>query len=114
MTNQKRVASKKQASQGYVAPKPTMDEILGSREQVAKASAQFLKVDLDTAKTFLQIARQTDNPARKERNRRAARKAYDTMVRFMERVKLKDEDLRILVPGLEQLRSELEGIGETF
>ena len=42
---------------GHAAAKPTVDEWLASVDRMNRASAEFLKIDLDTALTFLQIAR---------------------------------------------------------
>ena len=92
----------------------SVDEYFASRERLTRASAEFLKVDLEMARTFLFTARQTADVARQERNRKAARRAYDTVLRLLERVKLKDDDVRVIVLGLEELRSELEKSGESF
>ena len=85
-----------------------------SRERMNRASADFLKIDVETALTFAHIARQTADAARKQRNREAALRAYSTVTRMMERVKLSEEDMRTLALGLEQLRSELRELGEAF
>ena len=77
-----------------------------------RASADFLKIDVQTALTFVNSARQTSDPDRKRRNREAARRAYQTVTKLMKRVNLNEEDMRTLVRGLEQLRSELEQLGE--
>jgi len=95
-------------------PEPTTNEFLFSRERLNRASVEFLKVDLETTLIFLHIARQTDHVSRQQRNLRAARKAYDTILRFMERVELSDEDIRALIIGLERLRSEMKELGEAF
>lgn len=79
-----------------------------------RAGVHFLKIDLETALTFLDIARRTQDKGRQERNRRAARRAYDTIVKFMARVKLGDEESHTLVVGLEQLKCALEKSGEAF
>ena len=85
-----------------------------SRERLDRASADFLKIDLETALTFTYIARQTADVARRQRNQEAAKRAYHTVTRMMERVKLSDEDVRTLAIGLEQLRSELQELEEAF
>ena len=79
-----------------------------------RARADFLKIDVETALTFLRSARQTSDVARKKRNCNAARRAYGTVTKLMERVTLSEEDVRTLVVGLEQLRSELEELGEVL
>jgi hypothetical protein len=99
---------------GHAAAKPTVNEILDSRERLNRASADFLKIDVDTALTFLHIARQATDKIRQQRNCRAARRAYETVTRLMQKVRLSEDDAQILTHGLEQLRRELEGMGEEF
>jgi len=108
------VTSRKQRTTGHAAPKPTADEYLAWRERLNRASADFLKIDLQTALTFLNSARNTTDFDRQKRNREAARRAYDTVARLMERVNLNERDARTIVVGLEQLRSELQELGEVF
>ncbi len=108
------MALRKQETKGHAAEKPTVDEILSSRARVNQASTEFLKIDVETALTFVKIAQRTRDEVRKQRNRRAARKAYETVIKFMERVELRTEDMRILARGLKQLRSELQSLGEEF
>lgn len=97
------------------APKPsTLDDYLATRERINRAGAEFLKLDVETALTFLLTARQSADESRRQRNRRAARRAYDTVVRLIERLKLSDEDRRTLALGLEQIRSELKSFGEVL
>jgi hypothetical protein len=95
-------------------PKPTMDELLESRERLIRTSVEFLKIDLATAFTFVKIANETRDDARKKRNRAAARKAYDTMKHLMRKVEMNDGDSRSLQRGLARLKSELQDLGETF
>jgi len=79
-----------------------------------RASAEFLKIDLETALTFVTIARQAHDSARKERNCRAARKAYDTVVKLFGRVELNDMDRQVVMDGLLQLQKQLVELGEQF
>lgn len=91
-----------------------MDELLAARERMNRASVEFLKTDLETALTFVQIARQTTDASRRRRTCRAARKAYDTLERFVRKVDLSAENGQHLTLGLKRLRYELEGLGEVF
>jgi hypothetical protein len=91
-----------------------MDEYLDTRDRVNRASAEFLKLDVQTALTFLHIARTTSDLERQQRNRLAARHAYHTVLKLMQRTKLSEEDARTVALGVEQLKSELEGLGEVF
>ena len=108
------MTSRKKRSIGHPASIPTTEELLATRELVNRAAVDFLKVDVETALTFLFSARNTDDKARQKRNRKAARRAYDTVTKLMRRVKLSDQDARTIIVGLEQLRSELQDPGEVF
>lgn len=77
-----------------------------------RASAEFLKIDLETALTFVKIARQTPDDVRKKRNCRAARRAYETVMRFIPKVELNPQDAQVITLALNQLRSDLEALGE--
>ena len=105
------MAAKKQRMKGHAVPRPTVDEWLASLDRLNRASADFLKIDLDTALTFLQIARDTSDDLRKSRNTSAARKAYHTVVRLALKTKMRDDDRQIVTKRLEQVKSELEALG---
>lgn len=106
--------SRKQTKSKLVVAKPTMDELLASRERMTRASVEFLKTDLETALTFVKIARQTRDDVRRKRTCRAARKAYETLTKFVKKVDLSAENGRRISLGLEQLKAELESLGEVF
>ena len=95
-------------------PRPTIDELIASREGVNRASADFLKIDLRTALTFVKIAQQTTDDVRKERNRMAARRAYETVKKLAQKVSLNDDEMQAIMQSLMRLRSELEALGETI
>lgn len=96
---------------GHAVAKPTVDQWLASLDRLNRASADFLKIDLETALTFLKIARETSDNVRKERNTSAARKAYQTVLKLAGKTKLGSEDRRVVTKGLEQLKSELAALG---
>ena len=79
-----------------------------------RANTNFLKVDIATALTFSGIALQADDPIKKNRNRRNARKGYDTIVRLVDKVHLSKDDAQVIREGLRRLKSELERLGEVF
>lgn len=97
-----------------VPPKPSFDEILESSAKLNQAKIDFLKIDAETALTFTSIALQADNAARRERNRRSARKAYDTLVTLIPEIDLNAQDARILSEKMQRLKSELIRLGETL
>lgn len=96
---------------GHAAARPTVDEWLASLERLKRASAEFLKIDLETALTFLKIARETSDDLRKSRNTSAAEKAYHTVLRLASKTEMRSDDRRIVTKRLEQVRSELEALG---
>jgi len=85
-----------------------------SREEVNQTRVDFLKIDLGLALEFTQIALQAHDLKRTNRNRKSARRAYDTIVSLRDRVAQTDEDAQLLIEGLEQLRSDLLKLGEVF
>lgn len=97
---------------GHAAPKPTIDEFLSTQSRVNKVSADFLKVDLQAGLTFASLALEADDGGKKERNRRSARKAYDTIMRLIDRVTLAEEEAESLRQDLERLKSNLIRLGE--
>lgn len=99
---------------GHAAPKPTVDDLLASRERMNRASAEFLKIDLETALTFVKIARQSRDDVRKKRNCKAARRAYETVLRRINKAELNAQDTQVVTLAQNQLRSDLEGLGEAF
>ncbi|HEV2396341.1 MAG TPA: hypothetical protein VGS27_05340 [Candidatus Sulfotelmatobacter sp.] len=99
---------------GYPAAKPTLDELISVRKQANRASADFLEIDLQTALTFCDIARKTDNQQRKRRNLQSARKAYETVSRLLRKTSLSAAEARGLQDKMRLLKSELEALGEVF
>jgi hypothetical protein len=102
------------AQRGHAAPKPTVDELLASKSSVNKVGTDFLKLDLQTALTFAGLALQTNDGVKRERNRRAARKAYDTILHLIERVGIANDEAELFEKNLEQLKSDLVKLGEKF
>jgi hypothetical protein len=108
------VPSKQNNKRRYAAKKPTMDEFLTSRSQLNQVSTDFLKTDLETGLTFATIAKDTSDPAKRARNRKNARKAYDVVVCHLEQVELKPSDARTISQLLQKLKSDLTALGEAF
>lgn len=73
----------------------------------------FLFAELQAGLTFARIASsRTSGPEKVERNRYNARKAYDSILHFRERVSLSDPEVARLTAGVKELRKALEGLGE--
>lgn len=106
--------SSRPMTSGHPAAKPTMDEMLALRSRFNKASTDFLKLDLNTALTFTRLARESDNEIKRERNRRSARKAYDTVLRLKQKISLNEGDAKQISENLERLKSELISLGEVL
>ena len=73
---------------------------------------EFIRTELKTGLTFSNIALQAKDTAKISRNTANARKAYDTLLRFMDRSMLSDEDLAELDPMLLRLKTNLLELGE--
>lgn len=97
---------------GHAAPKPTLAQLASVRERAQRASATFLKLDVETALTFTSMALTAENAVKRERNRKAARLAYETVVRLSKKIDLTDDEERVLNRGLKRLRAELTELGE--
>ena len=97
---------------GYAARRPSPDEFLANLQDATRASVNFLKTDLETALTFSGIALSTQDPKKRDRMRQNARKAYDTVIRFMKRLDLNAADSQIIFAYLRRLKSELATLGE--
>ena len=99
----------------FAAKKPSMDEILTSASELNRTSTDFLKVDLQTALTFSRIALENNSDTEKRRrNRRNARRGYDTIVRLVEKVSMSAGDAKFMSHNLERLKSDLRQLGEIF
>ncbi len=73
----------------------------------------FLKTDLKVGLTFARIARQKpDNPERQQ-NQKNARIAYDTVLRFLERMRLSDANEAEIQSRAAELKGLLKKLGES-
>ena len=88
--------------------------IFKSSAELNKTGISFLKIDLDTASTFAEIALRADDTEKRERNRHNARVGYDTVVRLLPRVTPMRMDAEILTEKLDRLRANLLELGERF
>ncbi|HYX52221.1 MAG TPA: hypothetical protein VE783_02140 [Candidatus Limnocylindrales bacterium] len=76
----------------------------------------FLLTELRTGITFANVALTAPkyDPGKLSRNRKNARKAYDTFCKFRDRVALSTSDLAELEEIATQLRSALQQLGENI
>ena len=75
---------------------------------------RFLQAELEIAKTFINVANATLLVENRERTRQQARKAYDTVVRMMSRVKLSGGEKALLSNRLAEVKTALQQLGEKF
>jgi hypothetical protein len=75
---------------------------------------EFINTDLDVALTFTKIAQKSRNQETVTRNRANARRAYDTVLRYLQRVSATAEASEQINTKLEQVKSALQKLGETL
>ena len=76
---------------------------------------QFLWIELETGRQFAKLAKNTRHHHIAERRRKAARKAYDTIQRFLSHsVSFPESELTLFRSDLREFRQELVQLGETF
>jgi hypothetical protein len=73
-----------------------------------RSQIEFLLIDIDLAFTFLNIASTTENPETRERNRRNARIAYDSVARLASRPILSGRNLDLVWERMAHLKRALE------
>lgn len=83
-------------------------------EDLNSVKVDSIKTDLDTALTFVQIARQTSEREKSIRNRRNARQAYDVVLRYIDSASLNGLEREHLTKKLASLKSALLSLGESF
>jgi len=83
-------------------------------ERLRRTQMDFLEIDLALGRTFSTTALQADDAEKRARNQRAARKAFDTVLRFMGKVAATDGDAKRLKEDLSRLKRDLTALGEVF
>lgn len=76
------------------------------------AEVRFLYAEVLTGLTTAKIALTTKSTEKKERNRAMARRAYDTVLRFVPKTYVTDSEAADLREKLEQLKADLRALGE--
>jgi phage shock protein A len=99
---------------GQRVPMPTVVDFARTEKEFNRAGTEFLKTDVATAITFSEAALNTDDPAKRIRNQKFARKAYDTILRLAQKITLQEEDAKQLSQGLEELKANLMRLGEVL
>jgi hypothetical protein len=89
-------------------------ELNKTGRELNAANADFLKVDAETALTFTQLALDTDNEEKKQRNCKNARKAYDSILHLRKNVTFTSTQEAYLEEMLSRLKHNLTSLGEKF
>jgi hypothetical protein len=90
-------------------------DIARARRAVSAVSVAFLSSDLDLAMTMVQIARlEPEGSNKRTRNQASARKAYDTVQHLKELLIRSAAEERLLLRKLDELKSALVQMGESF
>lgn len=103
----KEIAARRAKQRGRVgsARLPTMPNTNAS-------GAGFLRSELRTGMTLTRIAMQSVHPDRVDRNRANAKKAYDSVLRFLPKAQLGNEEEMEIRDGLAELKFALQSLGE--
>jgi hypothetical protein len=83
-------------------------------ESLNQNNVDFLIIDLAVALTFMEVADATGIDETRHRNHRNARKAYDTVARFLHKVRTDSEQQAEIDLRMETLRARLIAVGEHF
>ncbi len=84
------------------------------RERANQNGIDFLLFDLDLANTFLDVAAAFQSKETASRNHRNARKAYDTAIRLMPKLRLDQHVRQDFNRKLSLLKRRLQAIGQQF
>jgi hypothetical protein len=79
-----------------------------------RIGAEFLQVDSEIALTFSALGLEARDEGKRRRLSQTARKAYETIMRLRQGIKLTDAESSKLNANLERLRNELQSLGQTF
>jgi hypothetical protein len=83
-------------------------------ESYHRATLSFVHTEFDTAETFADIARSSKDATKTERNRKNARKGYDTALRFLATIVVGPDEMPGVQQRLDEVRGKLRALGETF
>lgn len=76
------------------------------------AGRDFLRAELLVGSTRANIAQNTSDESKKQRNRQEARKAYDAILRFLPHTFLSQEEKEQIDSKLTELKFVLRSLGE--
>jgi hypothetical protein len=102
----------KLAHHGIAELKEDAEVGCGDRK-AARNMIVFLLTELDLASAYVAIA-QSDSEGEQDRNRKNARKVYETVLRFLAEAALPQNEARNIRDKLATLKSGLQSLGEIF
>lgn len=89
------------------AVRPARTDAPSERDAQRRIEAGILEAHIRAGLGFVATAQSTPDPATQERSRQLARDAYDTVLRFMQELGLREDDEIELKTGLAALRAAL-------
>lgn len=92
-------------------PKKLKRDVWNLRETSA-ARTHFLRTELHAGLSFSKIALESKDQSRIDRNRTNARKAYDTLLRFVPDAILSTEETKEINSQMAALKAALRQLGE--
>lgn len=96
-------------------PTVPMEDFEKLRMELDQTRIDFVKIDLDTALTMVEIARGAAIGSEKRaRNMENARRAYKTVVKFREQIPRSSQELKEIGEKLEILKRALTRLGRTL
>lgn len=110
------------AAQSYASTADVNSEMIRDVSGVKKArdleaelndrKVDLIKADLDASYTFASIACQANDGNKRMRNRKNARKGYDTVLHFLTTAKLTQGEAAEIDKGIARLKQALVELGE--
>lgn len=90
-----------------------MPDIRKLGQDVKDTQVKFICTELAAGLTFATIARRAEGEER-DKARYRARAAYDSVLRFIDRVTMNHSEAQQIHKDLKALQKQLEDLGETF
>jgi hypothetical protein len=87
-------------------------DYLEARRDSERLRVELLFTDCDLGMTFLDVAANSRNPETVERNRQHARKAYETVRRYVPNSVMTPAETKAIKGKLDELKKRLAAVGE--
>lgn len=81
-------------------------------DDLNRTGANFLLTDLDLAMTFLDVAATSRSEEVRQRNRRNARRAYDSVLALSSKLTLNEAETQTINARVLALKNRLQAMGE--